>query len=178
MILINILISLTKAAISADINNWLASRGGRVGRRGKSNQSFKTLIFPSQQLPPMTVIYMANRQYYVYKIVLGKEDLNDFCQSSKGAGIGSDAGGFFPLLSSMHISPRCLAMQQPIVPLQAHTNLWSTWSPSCNNLNSLTAGLPEPLWQRKIPIKQEIMESSRQPQIPHPMPHFLPHCWR
>lgn len=50
------------------------------GKRGKSNQSFKTLIFPSQQLPPMTVIYMANRQYYVYKIILGKEGSKQFLQ--------------------------------------------------------------------------------------------------
>lgn len=71
--MINILISLTKAAISTDTNNWLASWGGR---RGKASQSFETLIFPSQQLPPMTVIYMANRQYYVYKIILGKKALN------------------------------------------------------------------------------------------------------
>lgn len=72
-----------------------------MGRRGKSNQSFMTLIFPSQQLPPMTVIYMPNRRYYVYKIILGKEDLNNFCQPSKGAGMGSDAGFLFPLLSYM-----------------------------------------------------------------------------
>lgn len=81
------------------------------GRRGKSNQSFMTLIFPTQ-LPPMAVIYMSNRQHYVYKTILGKEDLNNFCQPSKGAGIGSDAGFLFPLLSSMCVLPRCLAMQQ------------------------------------------------------------------
>jgi len=73
----------------------------------------------------MTVIYMANRQHYVYKIILKKEDPNNFYQPSKGAGIGSDAGFLSPLLSSARILPRCLATQQRTVPSQARTNLWS-----------------------------------------------------
>lgn len=107
------MISLTKAAISTDTNKWLASWGDR---KGKSNRSFKILIFPSQQLPPMTVIYMANRQYYVYKTILGRENLNNFCQPSKGAGVGSDPGILFPFILSDGILPRCLAMEQHKVP--------------------------------------------------------------
>lgn len=51
----------------------------------------------------MTVIYMANGQYYVYKTILGRENLNNFCQPSKGAGVGSDPGILFPLLSYLRV---------------------------------------------------------------------------
>lgn len=53
--------------------------------------SFQTLLFPSQQLPLMAVIYMASRQHNIYKIILGKKDLNNSCQASKGAAVGSDS---------------------------------------------------------------------------------------
>lgn len=68
----------------------------------------------------MTVIYMANRQYYVYKTILGRENLNNFCQPSKGAGVGSDPGFLFPLfILSEGILPRCLAKVPSEVSLQA-----------------------------------------------------------
>lgn len=51
----------------------------------------------------MTVIYMANGQHYVYKTILGKENLNNFCQPRKGAGVGSDPGILFPLLSYLRV---------------------------------------------------------------------------
>lgn len=51
----------------------------------------------------MTVIYMANRQYYVYKTILGRENLNNVCQPSKGAGVGWDPGILFPLLPYLSV---------------------------------------------------------------------------
>lgn len=97
-VLINILISLSKAATSTDTNSWIESVGGSVwgrgGRKGQLHPSVQALLFPSQQLPLMAVIYMANWQCYVYKI-LGKKDLNNSCQASKGTAVGSDPAFLF-----------------------------------------------------------------------------------
>lgn len=73
----------------------------------------------------------------------------------------------------MCILPRCLALEHHIVPSPAHANPWSIWLPSRDNMNSLTAGLLQPLWRGKIPIKEEIMElwnyasSSRSSSLHH-----------
>lgn len=117
--------------------------------------SFQTLLFPSQQLPLMAVIYMASRQHNVYKIILGKKDLNNSCQASKGAAVGSALCFFFPLFSSACVLPTRSATQQHSTALSTHRV-----APCILPLQGQTqpnSSSAAPALQR-VPTQQEMME--------------------
>lgn len=120
----------------------------------------------------MTVIYMANRQYYVYKTILGRENLNNFCQPSKEADVGSDPGILFPLLSYLRVfcqdatlwnNTKCLqkCLHKPHRPVEDMITLLSQPEFS-NSRAALASGEEKYLSSRKT------MEPSQQPQLLHP----------